>query len=188
MKKQRHYFADKGPSSQTYGFSGSYVWMWELDSKESWAQKKWCFWTGVLEKTLDSLLSSRRWIQFILKDISPEHSLEGLMLELKFQQSGHLMWKTDSLEKTQMVEILIAGFQVGDRGWVSWISSLTRCRGVWSSSRSCWWTGKPTESSGNFPKIKELISGSTERSGNLSKITHILILWTEKSGNVTEIT
>ena len=54
IKKQRHYFANKGPSSQGYGFSSSHVWMWELDCKESWAPKNWCFWTVVLEKTLES--------------------------------------------------------------------------------------------------------------------------------------
>ena len=56
FKKQRHYFADKGPSSQGYCFSNSYVWMWELDYKESWELKNWCFWTVVLEKTLESPL------------------------------------------------------------------------------------------------------------------------------------
>ena len=56
LKEQRHYFANKGPSSQGYGFSSSHVWMWELDYKESWAPKNWCFWTVVLEKTLESLL------------------------------------------------------------------------------------------------------------------------------------
>ena len=54
--KSRDYFADKGPSSQSYGFSSSYVWMWELDHKEGWALKNWCFWTVLLEKTLESLL------------------------------------------------------------------------------------------------------------------------------------
>ena len=53
-KKQRHYFADKGPSSQGYGFSGGHIWMWELDCEKSWAPKNWCFWTVVLEKTLES--------------------------------------------------------------------------------------------------------------------------------------
>ena len=55
IKRQRHYFANKGPSSQSYGFSSSHVWMWELDYKESWVPKNWCFWTVVLEKTLESL-------------------------------------------------------------------------------------------------------------------------------------
>ena len=56
VKKQRHYFANKGPSSQSFDFSTSHVWMWELDYKESWALKNWCFWTVVLEKTLESAL------------------------------------------------------------------------------------------------------------------------------------
>ena len=56
FKKQRHYFANKGPSSQGYGFSNSHVWMWELDYKESWGWKNWCFWTVVLEKTPESPL------------------------------------------------------------------------------------------------------------------------------------
>ena len=58
IKKNRHYFANKGPSSQGYGFSSSHVWMWELDYKESWAPKNWCFWTVVLEKSLESPLDS----------------------------------------------------------------------------------------------------------------------------------
>ena len=82
IKKQRHYFANKGPSSQTDGFSSSHVWLWELDYKESWAPKNWCFWTVVLEKTLESPLDCKE-IQFILKEISPENSLAGLMLKLK---------------------------------------------------------------------------------------------------------
>ena len=65
IKKQRHYFANKGPSSQGYGFSSSPVWMWELDYKESWAPENWCFWTVVLEKTLESPLDC--------KEIQPVH-------------------------------------------------------------------------------------------------------------------
>ena len=59
LKKQRHYFANKGPSSQGYGFSSSHIWMWELDYKESWALKNWCFWSVVLEKTLESPLDCK---------------------------------------------------------------------------------------------------------------------------------
>ena len=65
IKKQRHYFANKGLSGQNYGFSSSHVWMWELDYKESWWQKNWCFWTVVLEKTLESPLDC--------KEIQPVH-------------------------------------------------------------------------------------------------------------------
>jgi len=59
IKKQRHYFANKGPSSESYGFSSSHVWMWKLNYKESWAPKNWCFWTVMLEKTLDSPLDGK---------------------------------------------------------------------------------------------------------------------------------
>ena len=59
LKRQRHYFVNKGPSSQSYGFSSSHVWMWELDYKESWALKNWCFWTVVLEKTLEGPLDCK---------------------------------------------------------------------------------------------------------------------------------
>ena len=83
IKKQRHYFANKGPSSQSYGFSSCHVWMWELDYKENWVPKNWYFWTVVLEKTLESPLDCKEIQQSILKEISPEYSLEGLMLKLK---------------------------------------------------------------------------------------------------------
>ena len=100
LKSQRHYFVNKGLSSQGYNFSSSHVWMWELDYKESWAPKNWCFWTVVLEKTLEVTWTARRSNQSILKETSPKYSLEGLMLKLKLQYFGHLMLRADSLEKT----------------------------------------------------------------------------------------
>ena len=105
IKKQRHYFANKGPFNQSYCFSSSHAWMSELNHKEGWAPNNWCFWTVVLEKTLETQVSwtPRRWNQLILKEISPKYSLEGLMLKLKLQYLGHLMRRTDSLEKTLMV-------------------------------------------------------------------------------------
>ena len=103
IKKQRHYFANKGPSSQSYGFSSSHVWMWELDYKESWEPKHWCFWIVVLEKTLKSPLDCKELNQSMLKEINPEYSLEELILKLKLQYSGHLMGRTDSLGKTMML-------------------------------------------------------------------------------------
>ena len=92
----------KGLSSQGYCFSRGHVWMWELDYKESWAPKNWCFWTVVLGKTLRVPWTTRRSNQSILKEISPEYSWEGLMLKLKLQYFGHLMRRTDSFEKTLM--------------------------------------------------------------------------------------
>ena len=67
IKKQRHYFANKGPHSQSYGFSSSHVWIWELDHKEGWMLKNWCFWTVVLEKTLESSLNCKE-----IKPVNPK--------------------------------------------------------------------------------------------------------------------
>ena len=124
IKKQRHYFANKGSSSQSYSFSNSYVRMWELDHKETWAPKNWCFWTVVLEKILESPLDCKEIKPVDLKEISPEYSLEGLMLKLKLQYFGHLMWRSDSLEKTLML-----GKIEGRRrtGWqeMRWLDGIT---------------------------------------------------------------
>ena len=124
IKKQRHYFANKGPSSQGYGFSRGHVWMWELDYKESWAPKNWCFWTVVWRRLLRVPWTARRSNQSILKEISPEFSLEGLMLKLKLQYFGHLMRRDDSLEKTLMLGG-IGGRR--RRGWqrLRWLDVIT---------------------------------------------------------------
>ena len=102
IKKQRHYFANKGPSSQGYGFFSSHVWMWELDYKESWMLKNWCFWTVVSEKTLESP-GLQGDPQSILNGICSGCSLEGLVLMLKLQYFVHLMWRADSFEQTLML-------------------------------------------------------------------------------------
>ena len=98
--KKRHYFANKGPYSQSYGFFSNHVWMWELGLKEGQALKNWCFQTMVLENTPVSPWTARRSNQLILKEISAVYSLEGLMLKLKLQYSSHLMRRANSLEKT----------------------------------------------------------------------------------------
>ena len=134
----------KVPSSQGYGFSGGHVWMWELDSEENWAPKNWCFWTVVLEKTLEGPLDCRRSNESILKEISPECSLEGLMLKLKLQYFGHLMWRADSFEKTLMLgKISKVGEEGDDRGWDGWMASPTQWTWIWVNSASWWWTGRP---------------------------------------------
>ena len=104
------------PMSQSYGFSRSHLWMWELDYKESWELKNWCFWTVVMEKIPESPLGHRNSNQSILKKISSEYSLEGLMLKLKFQYFVHLVQRTDSFEKTLLMERLKAGGEGDDRG------------------------------------------------------------------------
>ena len=93
----------KGPSSQSYGFSSSHVWIWELGYKESWAPKNWCLWMWCWRRLLRVPWTARRSNQSILKKISPEYSLERLMLKLKLQYFGHMIWRTDSLEKILML-------------------------------------------------------------------------------------
>ena len=105
IKKQRHYFANKGLISQRYGFSSSYVWMWEMDCEEGWAPKNWCFWTVVLEKTLESPLNYKKIQPVHPKGNQSWYSLEGLMLKLKLQYFGHLIqrhwliWKDPDVGK-----------------------------------------------------------------------------------------
>ena len=124
IKKQRHYFAYKVPSSQSYGFFSSHIWMWELDHKQSWVPKNWCFWTVVLEKTLESPLDCKKIKPVNPKGDNTEYSLKGLMLKLKLQYFGHLMRRTDSLEKTLMLEKTEGKRR---RGWqrMRWLDSIT---------------------------------------------------------------
>ena len=124
VKKQRHYFANKHLTSQSCGFSSSHVWMWELDHKESWVLKNWCFWTVGLEKTLEIPLDCKEIKPVNLKEISPEYSLEGLMLKLKLQYFGHMMWRTDSLEKTLMLG-KIEGRRRRGRQRMRWLDGIT---------------------------------------------------------------
>jgi len=102
------------------------VWMWELDYKESWALKNWCFWTVVLEKTLESPLAARRSKQSILKEINPGCSLATWCKELTH-------WK-----RPWCWERLKAGGEGDDRGWDSWMASPTQWTWVWVNSGS-WW-------------------------------------------------
>ena len=124
IKKQRHYFVNKGLCSQGYGFSSGHVWMWELHYKESWVPKNWSFWTVVLEKTLESPWTARRSNQSILKEISPGCSLEGLLLKLKLQYFGQLMQRADSLEETLMLG-KIEGRRRRGRQRVRWLDGIT---------------------------------------------------------------
>ena len=139
-----HYFANKSLSSQGYGFSNSHVWMWEFDYKEGWAPKNWCFWTMVLEKTLESPLDC--------KEIHPVHS--------KGDQPWVFFGRNDAKAETPVLwpphvkSWLIgkdsdagsgwgAGEEGDDRGWDGWMASTTWWTWVWVSSGSWWWTGRP---------------------------------------------
>ena len=103
IKKQRHYFANNCPYSQSYDFSSTHVRIWELDNKKGWALKNRCLQTVVVEKTLESPLDSKKIKPVNPKGNQPWIVTEGLMLKLKLQYFGHLMWQADSLEKTLML-------------------------------------------------------------------------------------
>ena len=124
IKKQRHYFVNKCPSSQGYGFSSGHVWMWELDHKESWVLKNYAFVLWCWRRLLGVPWTAKRSNQSILKKISPEYSLEGLTLKLKLQHFGHLMWKTDSFEKILMLG-KIEGRRRRGRQSMRWLDGLT---------------------------------------------------------------
>ena len=138
IKKQRHYFANKGLFSQSYGFFSIHVWMWELDHKESWVLKNWCFWTVVLAKTLESPLDC--------KEIQPVHTkgnqswifIGRTDAEAETQYFGHLMWRTDSLEKTLMLGEIEDRRRRGQQR-MRWLDGITES----VNSRSWWWTGWP---------------------------------------------
>ena len=143
IKKQRHYFANKSPSNQDCGFSSSHVWMWDWTIKKAGHQRidafeLWC-WRSLLRVPW----TARRSIQSILQKISPEYSLERLMLKLKLQYFSHLMRRTDSFEKD-----LILGKIEGRRrrGWqrIRWLDGITdQWTWVWVNSGSWWWARKP---------------------------------------------
>ena len=117
--------------------------MWELDYKESWVHKNWCFWTVVLEKTLESPLDRKEIQPVHPKGNYPECSLEGLMLKLKLQYFGHLMWRADTFEKTLMLG-KIEGRRRRKGQRVKWLdASPTQWTWVWVISWSWWRTGRP---------------------------------------------
>ena len=141
--KSETLLANKGLSSQSYGFSSSHVWMWELDCEERWVPKNWCFWAVVLKKTLESSLDCR--------EIQPVHP--------KGYQSWVFIGRNDAKAETPILwppdaklthwkrlwcwEGLGAGGEGDDRGWHGWMASPTRWTWVWVNSGSWWWTGRP---------------------------------------------
>ena len=136
IKKQRHYFANKGPSSQGYVFSRSHVWMWELDYKESWVQKNWCFWNVLLEKTLENPLDCKKIQPVHPKEISPGvhwknwcWSCNSITLTTWCEELTH--WK-----RLWCWEILRPGREGDEREWDAWMESLTQSTWVWVDSGS----------------------------------------------------
>ena len=125
VEKQRHCFANKGSSSQGYGFSSGHVWMWELNCEESWARidafELWCW-----RRLLRVPWTARRSNQSILKEISPQCSLEGMILKLKLQYFGHIMRRVDALEKLGG----IGGRRRRERLRMRWLDGITNSMDV----------------------------------------------------------
>ena len=141
--KIRHYFANKGLFSQSHDFSSIHVWMWELDYTENWVPKSdpfelWCW-----RRLLRVPWTARSTNQSILKESSPEYSLEGLMLKLKLQFFGHLIWGTDSFEKTLMLRKSEGRRRRGQQR-MRWLDGVTDSMDMsLVNSRIWWWTGRP---------------------------------------------
>ena len=137
IKKQRHYFANKGPYSQGYGFSSGHVWMWELDYKKSWVPKNWCFWTVVLEKTLESPLDCKE-----MQSVLPKWNQSWIFIgRTNAEAETPKLWPPDvknwllgkDLDSRKYWRQEQKGTSEDEMQW-TW---------VWVGSRSWWWTGKP---------------------------------------------
>ena len=175
--KKRHYFANKGLSSQSYGFSSSHVWMWELDHKERWAPKNWCFWTVVLGKTLESPLDYKE-----IQTVHPKVNQSWI-----FIGRTDWSWRSDTLttwyeelthwKRPWCWERLKAGREGDNRGWDGCMASP--CHGwwtwVWASSRCWWWAGKPCmlQSKGSKRVVHDW---ATELNWRLNKLVYVKCL------------
>ena len=142
IKKQRHYFANKGPCSQSYGFSSSHVWMWKLNHKESWAPKNWCFWTALLEKTLENPLDCKD-----IKPVNPKGNQSCIFIvSTDAEAEAPILWQPNARSRSTGLwccEKLKAGGEEDDRGWEGWMALPTQWTWVWAGSGRWWRTGKP---------------------------------------------
>ena len=140
IKMQRHYFTNH---RQSYGFFSSHVWMWELDYKENWALKNWCFWTVVLQKTLESPLDCKE-----IQSVHPEGDQSWVFIRrTDAETETPILWPPHA-ELTQWKRLwcwegLRAGGEEDNRGWDGWMASLTRWTWVWVNSGRWCWTGRP---------------------------------------------
>ena len=142
MKKQRHNFADKSLSSQSYGFSSSHVQMRELGHKEGWAPKNWCFWTVGLEKTFENSLDCKE-----IKPFNPNRNQSWIFIgRTDGEAETPILWAPDAknwlIGKDPDAARLKAG-EGANRGWDCWMASPTWWAWVWASSSNWWWTEKP---------------------------------------------
>jgi len=148
VKKQRHFFDNKGPSSQSFGFSCGHVWMWELDltegsgTSEGWVLKNWCFWTVVLEKTPECPLDCKE-----IKPVNPKGDQSWIFTGRTDAEAANTLvtWygELTHWKRSWCSERLKAGGEGDDRGWDVWMASLTQWTWVWANSGRWRRTGKP---------------------------------------------
>ena len=132
IKKQRHYIVNKGLSSQGSGFSSGHVWMWDLDCKEYWVLKNWCFWTVVLEKTLQCPLDCKE-----IQPVHPKQDQSWVFGRTYVEAETPILWLSDA--KSWLIwcwERLRAGGEGDGRGWDGCMASLTWWTWFWTNSRS----------------------------------------------------
>ena len=142
IKKQRHYFTNKAPSSQSYGFSSSHVWMWELNYKERWLPKNWCFWT-VGEDSWESLGQKE------FKTVNPKGNQSCIFIgRTDVEAEALMLWPPDVNnwligKRPWWWERLKAEGGEGDREWDGWMASLIQWTWTWANSERWWGTEKP---------------------------------------------
>ena len=142
--------------------------MWELDHKEKWAWKNWCFSTVVLEKTLESLLDNKE-----IQPVHPKQNQSWIFIgktdvEAETPILGHLMRRTDSLKRPWCWERLKAGGEGDGRGWDSWMVSPTQWTWVWVNSGNWWWTGRADVLQSMGLQSRTWLSNWTELNWNLT--------------------
>ena len=177
IKTQKHYFADKDPYSQSYGFTSSHVWMWEFDHKEGWVPKNWCFWTVVLEKTLESPLDCKE-----IKPVHPKGNPSWIFIgTTDAEAETPILWPPDVknwlIGKDPDAGKIESRRRWDDRGWDGSKASPTQWRWVWASSGSWWWTGKPgvLQSMGSQRAGHDWVTKLTELSDLKSWMWHMIL-------------
>ena len=177
IKKQRRYFANKGLSSESYVFSSSYIWMWELDYKESWALKNWCFWTVVLEKSLESPLDCKEiqpvnpkgnqsWVFVGRTDVEAE-----IPILCPPDSKNWLIWKDPDAgkdwrwEEREMTEDELVGWH-----------QLTQWTWIWVNSGNWWWTGRPA--------VLQSMGSQRVRHDWVAELSWAELNWTSKLSNI----
>ena len=134
IKKQTYHFANKGPYSQSYDFSSSHVWMWELNHKEGWVSKNWCPEIVEMEKMLESLLDCKG-----IKPVNPKGNQPWIFIgRTDDEADAPILWPTDAknqlIQKRLMLEKIEGGKRSGYRGWDGWMASLSQQSWVWANS------------------------------------------------------